>query len=142
MKKRRSIRVGLALPLAAAVALSVMSSTPRKIDTELLQYGGEVERHDRDIENFTDVHGSLILSGKITVDDGFNKCRKNVPVKIQRQKNSGKFKTLKKVRTNRRGKFSATVKDREGVYRAKAVKKKKNRRNICKPASARLTHSH
>ena len=88
-------------------------------------------------------HGSLIVSGRVSVDDGTNKCRKSVPVKIKRKKN-GKFRTVKSTVTNRKGRYSVSIADKEGLYKAKAPKVKKGQANedICKPTSEVERHEH
>jgi hypothetical protein len=92
--------------------------------------------------------GSLIVSGRLSVDDGTNKCRKKVAVKIQKRitkgARKGKFKTLKTTLTNRKGRYSVSVKDRQGTYRAKAPKVKKGQFNqdVCLPAKIVKKHRH
>ncbi|MGH2754606.1 MAG: hypothetical protein ACRDLB_09240 [Actinomycetota bacterium] len=85
-------------------------------------------------------HGSLIVSGRVTVDDGTNKCRSNVPVKVQRKK-KGKFRTKKTVTTNGGGFYSATVKDKRGRYRVVAPRRTVDE-DVCLRTAAKRRHRH
>jgi hypothetical protein len=82
------------------------------------------------------------------VDDGTNKCRKRVPVKVQRKikkgKRKGKFTTLKTTITSRKGRYSVSVRDRQGTYRIKAPKTKKGQFNedICRVTKVIKRHRH
>ncbi|MGH2753222.1 MAG: hypothetical protein ACRDLB_02210, partial [Actinomycetota bacterium] len=105
------------------------------------------ERHARDI-SVKFAHGSLIVSGRISVDDGTNKCRKRVPVKVQRRitkgKRKGKYATVKQTVTNRKGRYSVSIRDRTGKYKVKAVKTKKGRFNqdVCRRTKTFKRHRH
>ena len=66
--------------------------------------------------------GQLTASGTVKVADGFNACRSNVTVKIQRLKN-GDWKTVGSDKTSGNGKYSKNIEDKTGKYRA-IVKKK------------------
>ena len=85
-------------------------------------------------------HGSLIVSGAVTVPDGFNACRSKVPVKIQRLV-SGRYATVGAATTTTRGKYSKRVPDDPGRYRARATKVKKGT-DICKNAMVTKQHRH
>ena len=61
----------------------------------------------------------LKAKGRVTVDDEFNKCRRTVPVDLQRKK-SGTWKTIKTDTTNRDGFYKTKLRDRRGKYRAVA----------------------
>jgi hypothetical protein len=99
----------------------------------------EKEKHSREV-TIKFAHGSLIVSGKLSVDDGTNKCRQNVSVQVQRRQDK-KWKTKKTVTTNNSGNYSTTLKDKEGKYRARAVKVKKGN-DVCLLATAVKKHNH
>ena len=97
------------------------------------------ERHDRDITiNFS--HGSLIVSGKVSVDGGPNKCRSDVVVQVQRRENK-KWRTKKTVRTNGSGEYSATLRDKQGRYRARAPKETMGN-DVCLLTTVVKRHDH
>ena len=97
------------------------------------------ERHSRDVTIGFD-HGSLIVSGRVSVDDGTNKCRRDVSVQVQRRKNK-RWQTKKTVFTNSAGRYSATLRDVEGKYRARAVKTRKGN-DVCRLTTAVKRHRH
>lgn len=89
----------------------------------------EKEFHSRNV-TIRFAHGSLIVSGRVSVDDGTNKCRRRVPVKIQkRNRTRQKWVTKKQTLTNRSGRYSISTKDVAGRYRAAAIKTKKGSTN-------------
>ena len=100
------------------------------------------DKHSRDVDfNLKDAkQNKLSISGKVTVDDGFNDCRSTVPVKIQKKKN-GKFKTIKQISTNGKGKFDTKVKDKTGKYRVLAPKVDLGL-DVCTKAQEAKTHKH
>jgi CSLREA domain-containing protein len=63
----------------------------------------------------------LKASGRVTVEDSYNKCRKSVPVDIQRKKPSG-WDTVKSTTTVNDGTFATRLPDKPGRYRAQAPK--------------------
>jgi hypothetical protein len=97
------------------------------------------EKHSRDV-TIGFAHGSLIVSGKVSVDDGTNKCRQNVSVQVQRRQDK-KWKTKKTVETNGSGNYSASIKDKPGKYRARAVKVRKGN-DVCLLTTAVKRHRH
>jgi hypothetical protein len=99
----------------------------------------EKERHDRDV-TIKFAHGSLIVSGKVSVDDGTNKCRSNVNVQVQRRQNK-RWKTKKTVQTNGAGNYSATLRDKPGKYRARAPKVRMGN-DVCLLDTAVKRHRH
>jgi len=82
------------------------------------------------------------------VDDSTNKCRKRVPVKFQRKvkkgKRKGRFVTVKSTITNGKGRYSVSVRDRQGKYRIKAPKTKKGQFNedVCLVTKVIKRHRH
>ncbi|MDQ4143516.1 MAG: CSLREA domain-containing protein [Actinomycetota bacterium] len=64
-----------------------------------------------------DLSRHLRVAGRVSVPDGFNACRKNVRVLIQRDKRNG-WETVADPRTNRRGRYSSSLPDDTGRYRA------------------------
>ena len=68
------------------------------------------------------LRGSLRMKGKVNVPDGTTECFSGVPVKLQRKKKGGGWKTLKTVTTNDTGAYSSKVKNRPGKYRSVAKK--------------------
>ncbi|HEX2404780.1 MAG TPA: IPT/TIG domain-containing protein [Acidimicrobiia bacterium] len=59
---------------------------------------------------------------KSTEDPAFTACVSGVPVKIQKKKKGGGWKTLKNVTTSDTGSYSSKVKPKKGKYRALAPK--------------------
>jgi hypothetical protein len=64
--------------------------------------------------------GALRMKGKVTVPDGFTDCANAVPVKLQRKKKGGGWKTLKTVTTSDTGAYSGKVANKPGRYRSVA----------------------
>jgi hypothetical protein len=64
--------------------------------------------------------GHLEAKGRVTVEDDFADCRKNVPVRVQRHVGGG-WETVKKATTDSRGAYSTNIPDQAGKYRAKAL---------------------
>jgi hypothetical protein len=88
-----------------------------------------VTKHHRSVN--LNLKGHLIASGTVRVTDGFNACRSNVTVKIQRLKN-GVWTTVGKDQTSGNGSYKKVLKDKDGKYRALAKKEKLNGGNdIC-----------
>ncbi|MCA1674928.1 MAG: hypothetical protein LC799_22980, partial [Actinobacteria bacterium] len=98
----------------------------------------------------TDVHarsvtfrlsGHLRASGSVIAADDFQGCEDGVAVKIQRRRD-GRWRTLKIVSTDGEGLFSTGLRDRRGLYRARAVKLA-DIDDICRRAtSPRRRHRH
>jgi hypothetical protein len=85
----------------------------------------------------------LIAKGRITVADEFTECAASVPVKIQRKKPGGGWKTVKLTTTSSTGKYAKKIKDRPGKYRAKATKVTLESGDVClKDVSPRVKHRH
>jgi hypothetical protein len=78
-----------------------------------------VVKHDRSVSLTLKKH--LIATGVVSVADGFNACRSNVTVKIQRLKN-GVWKTVGTDQTTGTGKYKKVLADKVGKYRALAKK--------------------
>jgi len=85
----------------------------------------------------------LEASGTVTVSDGFNACRSNVTVKIQRLID-GNWKVVGSDQTSGNGKYKTSVKDKAGKYRAVAKKENLNGgADICNAdTSATRKHHH
>jgi hypothetical protein len=85
----------------------------------------------------------LIAKGRITVADEFIECAASAPVKIQRKKPGGGWKTVKNTTTSSTGKYVKKIKDRPGKYRAKATKVTLASGDVClKDVSSRVKHRH
>ena len=98
-------------------------------------------KHQRSVS--LKLKGDLTASGKVSVADGFNACRSNVTVKIQRLKN-GEWKTVGSDQTASDGKYKKAIDDKTGKYRAMVAKTTKNGGDdVCvKDTSATVKHSH
>ena len=85
----------------------------------------------------------LNATGTVNVSDGFNACRANVTVKIQRLID-GTWKVVGSDQTSGNGKYKTSVKDKTGKYRAIAKKEKLNGgADICTAdTSATRKHHH
>jgi len=100
-----------------------------------------VTKHARSVN--LKLKGSLTASGTVKVADGFNACRSNVTVEIQRLKN-GVWKKVGSDKTTSDGKYSKALEDKSGKYRAIAKKKTLNGGDdICvADTSATVQHTH
>jgi hypothetical protein len=58
----------------------------------------------------------------VTVSDGFAACSRYVPVKIQKERKAGGWRTVALLSTDADGDFWGHVPNRPGMYRAKAMK--------------------
>ncbi len=85
--------------------------------------GSTVTKHKRSVT--LKLKGSLVASGVVKVNDGFNACRSGVSVKIQYLKN-GTWKTVGSDKTSSDGKYSKNIEDKNGKYRAMIGKKTLN----------------
>ncbi len=103
--------------------------------------GTAVTKHKRSVT--LKLKGQLTASGTVKVADGFNACRSNVTVEIQRMKN-GTWTKVGSDKTSSDGKFKKTVEDKSGKYRAMVGKKTLNGGDdICvKAASPTVQHTH
>lgn len=77
-------------------------------------------KHERTITLTLAKH--LTAKGSVQVPDGFQDCRSNVPVYIQR-KIDGAWKTVRRARTGGAGRFSVPLRDEPGSYRAVAIRR-------------------
>jgi IPT/TIG domain len=86
----------------------------------------------------------LVAQGSVSVGDGFTACASNVPVKIQRKKKGGGWKSVGSTTTSASGSYKKKVNDKEGKYRAKATKVTLNSNvDICSGAnSTTRKHNH
>jgi IPT/TIG domain len=66
--------------------------------------------------------GKLKMAGKVKVPDGTTDCANAVPVKLQRAKKGGGWKTLKTVTTDATGAYSGKVRNKPGKFRSIATK--------------------
>jgi hypothetical protein len=107
--------------------------------------------HDRRISiRFNDGTGarnnSLVVFGRLTAPDGFNECRAQQPVNIQRRV-GGRWVTKKSTTTNRRGRYAVEIFDLASRYRAVAprteiVDEDLNRVDVCLKAVRAKRHRH
>ena len=100
-----------------------------------------VTKHTRSVSLTLKHH--LIATGVVTVADGFNACRSNVTVKIQRLTN-GVWKTVGTDQTTGLGKYKKAIGDKVGKYRALAKKEVLNGgADVCvKDLSPTRNHHH
>ena len=100
-----------------------------------------VTKHTRSVNLNLKQH--LIATGTVSVGGGFNACRANVTVKVQRLKN-GVWKTVGTDQTTGNGKYKEVLDDKTGKYRAIAKKKVLNGGDdICKAdTSPTRNHNH
>jgi hypothetical protein len=85
-------------------------------------------------------HGSLIIRGKVRVEDGFRRCKRGVPVKAQRKTARGWVRKGRSV-TKTDGSYRFEIRDREGLYRV--VAKRVIRKNqICARTVVKKKHEH
>lgn len=112
------------------------SATNFKVTT-----GTTVMKHARSVSLKLKEH--LIASGTVSVAGGYNPCRSNVTVKIQRLKN-GVWMTVGTDQTTAKGKYKEDLDDRTGKYRALAKKKVLGGgAHVCKADTSPIaTHSH
>ena len=82
--------------------------------------GGGGPQHERNVT--LKLSGALRMKGKVKVPDGTTDCANAVPVKLQRKKSGGGWKTLKTVTTDASGAYSGKVKNKAGKYRSVAKK--------------------
>jgi hypothetical protein len=82
-----------------------------------------VTKHSRTVTLALKKH--LVASGTVKVKDGFNACRGNVTVKIQRLKN-GAWTGVGSDKTSGNGDYKVNLNDKTGKYRAIAKKKTLN----------------
>jgi hypothetical protein len=85
--------------------------------------GPTVTKHKRSVTLALKKH--LVASGTVKVSDGFNGCRSNVTVKIQRLKN-GAWTGVGSDKTSANGDYKVNLNDKTGKYRAIAKKKTLN----------------
>jgi len=84
----------------------------------------------------------LRMKGKVNVPDGTTDCASGVPVKLQRKKKGGGWKTLKTVTTNDTGQYKGKVQDKVGRYRALAPRTTVGDEICLKDVSPVRKHSH
>lgn len=96
------------------------SGTPPQVASADFTIGGGGVTHARNVT--LKLSGSLRMKGKVNVPDGTADCANAVPVKLQRKKKGGGWKTLKTVTTNDTGAYSGKVKNKAGKYRSVARK--------------------
>jgi IPT/TIG domain-containing protein len=85
--------------------------------------GPTVTKHNRSVN--LNLKNHLVATGTVKVADGFNACRANVTVKIQRLKN-GTWVNVGTDQTTGNGKYKEVLNDKTGKYRAVAKKKTLN----------------
>jgi IPT/TIG domain len=108
--------------------------------TDFTVGAGPVNEHPRNVTLKLVKH--LRMKGKVNVPDGFTDCASNVPVKLQRKKKGGGWKTLKTVTTNDTGQYSSRVNDKAGRYRAVAPRTTVGDEICLKDVSPVRKHSH
>lgn len=98
-------------------------------------------QHDRSITLL--LKNRLTAKGRLTVQDGFNDCRSDATVKIQRL-TGGTWKTVGTDRTTGVGNYRVNVADKPGKYRAFVKKQELNGgSDICSAVTSKpVTHHH
>lgn len=87
------------------------------------------------------LRGHLRASGNVVALDNFQACEVGVAVKIQRRKD-GVWRTLKTVTTDATGHFATNLRDRRGLYRARAVRLTTGDNVCARTTSPRRRHRH
>ena len=110
---------------AGATTGKITVTTPGGTATSATKFKveGAVTKHKRTVTLALKKH--LVASGTVKVKDGFNACRSNVTVKIQRLKN-GAWTGVGSDKTAGNGNYKVNLKDKTGKYRAIAKKKTLN----------------
>ena len=112
---------------AGATTGKITVTTPVATATSATDFtvvaGPTVTKHNRSVN--LNLKNHLVASGTVKVSDGFNACRANVTVKIQRLKN-GTWVNVGSDQTTGNGKYKEVLDDKTGKYRAVAKKKTLN----------------
>jgi len=112
---------------AGATTGKITVTTPVSTATSATDFtvttGPTVTKHKRSVTLALKKH--LVASGTVKVSDGFNGCRSNVTVKIQRLKN-GAWTGVGSDKTSGNGDYKVSLNDKTGKYRAIAKKKTLN----------------
>jgi len=101
---------------------NVDSTTAFNVVTDPAECGPVVVGHPRAISFKLKKTGKASGVVKSTETTPFTACVSGVPVKIQKKKKGGGFKTLKTTTTSDTGSYSAKIKPKKGKYRALAPK--------------------
>lgn len=96
-------------------------------------------RHSRTVS--LSLSGHLRAAGNVVALDNFQGCEDGVAVKIQRRRD-GVWRTLKTVTTDAGGHFATNLRDRRGLYRARAVRLATATDICARATSPRKRHSH
>ncbi len=133
---------------AGAITGYILVSTPGADVSSLTSFtvtpgacGVTPGQHDRSVTLLLKNH--LTAKGRLTVQDGFNDCRSDATVKIQRL-TGGTWKTVGTDRTTGVGNYRVNVADKPGKYRASVKKQELNAgSDICSAATSKpVTHHH
>jgi hypothetical protein len=129
-------------PISVTTDVSeAFSATDFNVVTSAADCVPVVTEHSRSITLKLRKH--LTAKGKVTVTDDFTECAASVPVKIQRKKPGGGWKTVKNTTTSATGSYAKKIKDRPGKYRAKATKVTLESGDVClKDVSPIVKHRH
>lgn len=84
--------------------------------------GEQVLPHARSVT--LNLRRHLKAKGRLTVADTFSACRKQMPVKVQKRKKTGGWKTLATPITSNLGYYKTSIPDKKGRYRALAPKRR------------------
>lgn len=96
--------------------------------------GPAVEQHARSIT--LKLSGNLDAGGRVSSNDGFDRCRARVPVTVQKKRGGG-WTSVEKTRTNGRGSYDVHLPDSGGIYRAKATAFMATDTDECSPATSK-----
>ena len=94
-------------------------------DSTAVDPEGTVRLEDNDVDKVArtitlSLKKHLKAAGSVSAPDGPEKCKKGVPVVVQRKK-GGAWKKVVEKTTSPKGNFSSTLPDKVGTYRARAV---------------------
>jgi hypothetical protein len=102
---------------AGATSGRIRVHTPAGADVSNGVFTVTGERHRRSIS--LALSGHLRATGFVTALDGYNACERNVPVVIKRYRN-GSWRWVATTSTTMDGRYRAVLRDRPGLYRARA----------------------
>jgi len=112
------------VPFGATTGPITLSTTDApngtSVDTPTFTISGGGVHHPRNVT--LKLSGKLKMAGKVKVPDGTTDCANAVPVKLQRAKKGGGWKTLKTVTTDATGAYSGKVRNKPGKFRSIATK--------------------
>ena len=88
------------------------------------------------------LNGHLTARGSVIAADGFDACENGVPVKIQKRRLGGGWRTVRTTSTDGSGNYQVGIPDRPGSYRAVAPRAGTDSDVCSKTKSPRRRHRH